>query len=66
MLNLSSEQVDTLSDKLGVELSPHAHMAIAEAIKSVNPNFNADKFLARCMQSWEDNHLDPLNDEIPY
>jgi hypothetical protein len=66
MLNLSSKELDTLSDKLGVELSPHAHMAIADAIKSVNPNFNANKFLARCMQSWEDNHLAPLNDEIPY
>jgi hypothetical protein len=65
MLNLSSDQVDKLSDKLGEELSPHAHMFIAEAIKHVNPSFNADKFLSRCQKSWEDKHLAPINDHIP-
>lgn len=64
MLNLSSEQVDKLSDKLGEELSPHAHMAIAYAIKSVNPKFNSDKFLSRCQKSWEDKYLAPIDDEI--
>ena len=64
-LHLTSEQVDKLSDKLGVELSPHAHMAIAEAIKSINAQFDMDKFLSRCMTSWEEKHLEPIKDYIP-
>jgi len=66
MLNLSSDQLDQVSDKLALSLSPHAHMAIAEAIKQVNPSFNSDKFLTRCMTTWEDKNLAPLNDQIPY
>lgn len=65
-LHLTTVDVDKLSDKLGEELSPHAHMAIAYAIKSVNPEFNADKFLSRCQKSWEDKHLEPIDDEIPH
>ena len=63
-LHLTTVDVDKLSDKLGEELSPHAHMAIAYAIKSVNPEFNADKFLSRCQKSWEDKYLAPIDDEI--
>jgi hypothetical protein len=65
-LHLTSEQVDKLSDRLGEELSPHAHMAIAELIKSMNPKFNADKFLSRCQKSWEDKYLAPIDDKIPH
>ena len=65
-LHLTSEQLDKLSDKLGEELTPHAHMAIAELIKAMNPDFNADKFLSRCQKSWEDKYLAPIDDEIPH
>ena len=66
MLNLSTDQLDQVSDKLGEKLSPHAHMAVAEAIKEVVPDFNSDKFLARCMTTWEGINLVTIDDDIPY
>ena len=66
MLTLSNDQLDQLCKKIGKELTPHGFMAIASAIKAVNPDFNEEKFISRSTISWEDKYLAHLDDEIPY
>ena len=66
MLTLSNDQLDQLCTEMGQELTPHGFMAVAAAIKKVNPNFNAEKFIARSTISYEDKYLVDLDDEIPY
>ena len=66
MLTLDNNQLDELCKEMGEELTPHGFMAVAAAIKKVNPDFNAEKFIARSTISYEDKYLVDLDDEIPY
>lgn len=55
-----------LADRLGPDLSPQAHVSVADALEAFNPKFNREKFLKRAIKAWEEKHLAPINDEIPY
>ena len=45
-----------LADRLGPDLSPQAHVSVADALEAFNPRFNREKFLKRAI----------IDDKIPY
>jgi len=55
-----------IADRIGPLLSPQAHITVADALEETNPRFNREKFLKRSIKAWEDKHLAPIDDEIPY
>lgn len=55
-----------MADHIGPLLSPQAHITVADALEETNPRFNREKFLKRAIKAWEDKHLAPIEDEIPY
>jgi len=55
-----------LAVRLGPELSPQAHVSVADALEAFNPRFDREKFLKRAIKAWEDKHLEPIDDEIIY
>ena len=55
-----------IADTIGCQLSPQAHITVADALEKTNPRFDREKFLQRSWKAWEDVHLAPIEDEIPY
>ena len=55
-----------LADRLGPDLSPQAHVSVADALEAFNPRFDREKFLKRSIKAWENKHLAPIDDKIPY
>lgn len=55
-----------IADTIGCQLSPQAHITVADALEKTNPRFDREKFLQRSWKAWEDVHLAPIEDEIPH
>ena len=55
-----------LADRLGPDLSPQAHVSVADALEAFNPRFDRENFLKRSIKAWENKHLAPIDDKIPY
>lgn len=54
-----------IADTIGPQLSPQAHVTVADALEKTNPRFDRKKFLQRSWKAWEDVNLAPLEDYIP-
>ena len=55
-----------IADAIATQLSPQAHVTIANVLEEINPRFDRDKFLKRTLKLWEEKYHAEIDDEIPY
>lgn len=68
MPKMTPGHYEFIADTIGPMVSWPSHLlTIADKLEETNPQFNREKFLARAYAAWErNNHIEEINDEIPY